>query len=60
MSKKNYENLPFEFYLRINGNMYSTMFQIVDGSTYNNLTSNSKYSSVTMKTMWPVRFVCCR
>ena len=45
-----------KYYLRINGNMYSTMFQIVDGSTYNNLTSNSKYSSVTMKTMFmPIR-----
>lgn len=44
------------YYLRINGNMYSTMFQIVDGSTYNNLTSNSKFSSVTMKSMFmPIR-----
>lgn len=44
------------YYLRINGNFYSAMFQIVDGSTYNNLTSNSKYSSVTMKTVFmPIR-----
>lgn len=45
-----------KYYMRINGNFYSTMFQIVDGSTYNNLTSNSKFSSVTMKTMFmPIR-----
>lgn len=45
-----------KYYMRINGNYYSTMFQIVDGSTYNNLTSNSKFSSVTMKSMFmPIR-----
>lgn len=41
-----------KYYFRINGNIYSAMYQIVDGSTYNNSTSNSKNASVTSKTMF--------
>lgn len=36
-------------YLMINGIMRSTLFQIVDGSTYNNATSNAKTPSITLK-----------
>ena len=38
-----------KYYFRINGIMRSTLFQIVDGSTYNNGTSNAKVPSITMK-----------
>lgn len=38
------------YYFRIQGNYYAPMFQIVDGSTYNNCTSNSKVQTVTLKT----------
>lgn len=41
-----------KYYFRINGNVYSAMYQIVDGSTYNNSTSNSKAQSITLKTMF--------
>ena len=45
-----------KYYFRISGNIYSAMYQIVDGSTYNNSTSNSKKHSVTLKTMFmPIR-----
>ena len=46
-----------KYYLRLSGNYYSTTFQIVDGSTYNNSTANnSKVDSVTDKTMFhPIR-----
>ena len=46
-----------KYYFRISGNYYATIFQIVDGSTYNNSTaSNSKVDTVTMKTMFmPIR-----
>lgn len=45
-----------KYYMRIDGNIYSAMFQIVDGSTYNNSTSSSKKQTVTMKTMFqPIR-----
>lgn len=41
------------YYFRLNGNYYSTSFQIVDGSTYNNAqASNSKTDTVTLKTMF--------
>jgi hypothetical protein len=41
------------YYFRLSGNYYSTSFQIVDGSTYNNSTaSQSKVDTVTMKTMF--------
>ena len=45
-----------KYYFRISGNIYSAMYQIVDASTYNNSTSNSKKHSVTLKTMFmPIR-----
>ena len=46
-----------KYYFRIAGNEYSAMYQIVDGSTYNNATSsNSKTHSITMKNVFmPVR-----
>ena len=46
-----------KYYFRIGGNEYSAMYQIVDGSTYNNSTSsNSKTHSITMKNVFmPVR-----
>ena len=37
------------YYVKIDGIMRSTLFQIVDGSTYNNSTSMSKSPSVIMK-----------
>ena len=41
-----------KYYFRLSGNYYTTTFQIVDGSTYNNSTaSQSKVDSITMKTM---------
>lgn len=45
-----------KFYFRLSGNVYSAMYQIVDASTYNNTTSNSKKHSITLKTMFmPIR-----
>ena len=46
-----------KYYFRLNGNYYTTIFQIVDGSTYNNSTANqSKVDTVSLKTMFsPVR-----
>lgn len=46
-----------KYYFRISGNYYNAIFQIVDGSTYNNSTaSQSKVDTVTMKTMFmPIR-----
>jgi hypothetical protein len=46
-----------KYYFRIAGNYYTTIFQIVDGSTYNNSTaSQSKVDTVTLKTMFmPIR-----
>ena len=42
-----------KYYFKIFGNIYSSTFQIVDGSTYNNTSSvNSKTQSVTLKTMF--------
>lgn len=38
-----------KYYFKINGIMRSTLFQIVDGSTYNNGTSNAKVPSITLK-----------
>ena len=45
------------YYFRLNGNYYTTTFQIVDGSTYNNSTANqSKVDTVSLKTTFaPVR-----
>lgn len=41
-----------KYYFRILGNYYNPIFQIVDGSTYNNSTSNSKVQSITLKTQF--------
>lgn len=50
-----------KYYFRLSGNYYSTIFQIVDGSTYNNSTaSQSKVDTVTMKTLFsPLRIFRC-
>lgn len=49
------------YYFRLSGNYYTTTFQIVDGSTYNNSTaSQSKVDTVTMKTIFsPLRIFRC-
>lgn len=49
------------YYFRLSGNYYTSTFQIVDGSTYNNSTaSQSKVDTVTMKTMFsPLRIFRC-
>lgn len=49
------------YYFRLSGNYYTTTFQIVDGSTYNNSTaSQSKVDTVTMKTVFsPLRIFRC-
>lgn len=48
-----------KYYFRLNGNYYTSTFQIVDGSTYNNSNLNSnqkKIDCITFKTMFmPVR-----
>lgn len=47
-----------KYYFRINGNVFSAMYQIVDASTYNNSTASSsnKKACVTLKTMFsPIR-----
>ena len=41
-----------KYYFQIFGNIYSSMFQVVDGSTYNNTSSNSKSQNVVLKTMF--------
>lgn len=38
-----------KYYIRINGIMRSTLYQIVDGSTYNNSNTNSKIPNVSFK-----------
>lgn len=38
-----------KYYFRINGIMRSTLYQIVDGSTYNNNNSNAKIRNITFK-----------
>lgn len=45
------------FYFRLNGNVYSAMYQIVDASTYNNSAAKSaKKQSITFKTTFmPIR-----
>lgn len=49
------------YYFRLSGNYYTTTFQIVDGSTYNNSTaSQSKVDTVTFKTIFsPLRIFRC-
>lgn len=47
-----------KYYFRLNGNYYTDTFQIVDGSTYNNITGgkNKKSQCNTFKTMFtPIR-----
>lgn len=46
-----------KYYFRLNGNYYTDIFQIVDGSTYNNATNGgSKAPCNTMKTIFtPIR-----
>lgn len=47
-----------KYYFRLNGNYYSDIFQIVDGSTYNNITGgkNKKSQCNTFKTIFtPIR-----
>lgn len=46
-----------DFYFKINGNVYSAMYQIVDASTYNNSAAKSaKKQSITFKTVFmPLR-----
>jgi len=41
-----------KYYYKIYGNLYAAIYQIVDGSTYNNSTSSSKKQSVTFKTVF--------
>lgn len=50
-----------KYYFRLSGNYYTTTFQIVDGSTYNNSTArNAKVDVVTMKTLFPpIRIFRC-
>lgn len=45
------------FYYKLNGNIYSAMYQIVDASTYNNSAAkNTKKQSITFKTIFmPIR-----
>lgn len=49
------------YYFKLSGNYYTTTFQIVDGSTYNNSTSSqSKVDTVTFKTIFsPLRIFRC-
>lgn len=42
-----------KYYLNIQGNLYLPQIQVVDASTYNNSLSNSKSSSVVLKTLSP-------
>ena len=45
-----------KFYFKINGNIRTAMYQIVDSSTYNNGTSNAKNPMVVCKTTFqPIR-----
>jgi hypothetical protein len=42
-----------KYYFRLQGNLYNAIYQIVDGSTYNNSTTNSsKNDNVTLKTLF--------
>lgn len=42
-----------KYYFKLNGTKYLSTYQVVDGSTYNNSTSNnSKSDSITLKTMF--------
>ena len=50
-----------KYYFKLNGNYYTTAFQIIDGSTYNNYTaSQSKVDTITFKTTFmPIRIFRC-
>lgn len=51
-----YPRVIDKFYFRINGNVRSSMYQIVDACTYNNGTSNSKKPMTVFKTIFqPIR-----
>ena len=41
-----------KYYIKLYGNFYLPIYQIVDGSTYNNSGSASKHPNVTLKTMF--------
>lgn len=41
-----------KYYFKIYGSYYLAIYQIVDGSTYNNSSSSSKHPNVTLKTMF--------
>lgn len=41
-----------KYYIKLCGNYYLPIYQIVDGSTYNNSASTSKHPNVTLKTMF--------
>ena len=51
-----------KYYMRLNGNLYSTIYQLVDASTYNNRTSNStkKNQVVTFKSIFMPVIVSAR
>ena len=40
-----------KFYLRLSGSIYSAIYQIVETSTYNNTTSNTKKHCITFRTI---------
>ena len=45
-----------KFYFRLNGSMYSAMYQIVDASTYNTSSANSNKHFITLKCQFqPIR-----
>ena len=53
-----------KYYFRLNGNYYTSTFQIVDGSTYNNTSTNNgpnkKADCITFKTLFmPLMFFIC-
>lgn len=51
-----YPRVIDKFYFRINGNIRAALYQIVDASTYNNGTSNSKKPMTVFKTIFqPIR-----
>ena len=51
-----YPRVIDKFYFRINGNIRSSMYQIVDACTYNNGTSSSKKAMTVFKTIFqPIR-----
>lgn len=51
-----------KYYMKINGNLYSTIYQLVDASTYNNRTSNNvkKNQVVTFKSIFMPIIVSAR